>query len=707
MIAVPSTDPLGRVAIVRSAVAGVVSKPVIRRAALSLFGIADTPAAPAWWAGLVPSVERPGAKASAREAALAQILASSVVASPGLASGTIDITATAPTAESAASSASAVADAFVAEQDESTLQARRRDEVAITAHTGALRTAATAAHRRLTDLGGNAPAEAAAARSAAAAQTQVAVTRRDAIKAILAAGSPPLGDGKGVPATIDALQTIYLDQMRQLAHARETLGERHTTVVSLTESVERAAAKLTTEWRRLKVSADAEVGAAHDREDALRRADGSVDATRGAAIAEARLAAQRADAAVLRAEAAAADPVLDNPFRVIARAPVPVAPSGAPSAFRALLAVLAGAFASGAWLKTKRMKSQVKRRGEDPAPGAIADPALQTVSRSEAPTRIDPEASAPLTSHQQVIAPPAEAPMRAAIQTVRLRALQPRAPVPEVPHPEAMAAPQPERTVALSNSPSDQRPRADEILKQALSGLLSVLGNVKPCYGALPTVMVAANEGGVGTTAAALALGQAAAEAGYRVLIVESAKPRPDLAGAADPKAEPLLIDMFGGLRVALRAERCAGALFLAPCFREGSRIASALARGGETPFIEDMADEFDLIVIDGGRAADAAEEDWGADIALRVARFASTRDDDRLIATLALAPEALFGTIAGSSVLPRSAATVPVEDLAPILPMSDVVRPFAAHRPHVQQPQQRPRPQAPRSTMRRRVGLL
>ncbi len=733
VIAVPYTDQLGRLAIVRSAAAGVVSKPVIRRAARSLSETGSLTPASGWWARLTPSAGGAGTKTAAM---LVQGLAGTVVALPGAASGTIEVTATSPTAEGAAARATAVADAFVAEQDDAVLEASRRDEAAIASRIEALQTAAISAHRRLTDLGGNAPVDVAAARSAAAAQTQAVLARRDAIKAILAAGSPPLGDGKGVPATIDAMQTIYLDQMRQLAHARETLGERHTTVISLTESVERAATKLTTEWRRLKASADAEVSAARDREDGLSKADGPTDATRQTAIAEARSAAQRADSALLRAESAAADTVPDNPFRVIARAPVPMASSGLPAALRTLLAIVAGGLASVIWFRARRTGRHGEGRAaatnrdvagallEDaPSSPSRAAPSSRTeletpVSRgtvspaSVSPASVPPASVSPASGTPTFRAPPvveAKPLQRAELLKIEPELFLSRGAEPAVSFPEPIAAPEPDRIVDMPILPTDERPIADELLKQALSGVLPAIGEIEPRFGGLPTVIVAANEIGVSTTAAALALGHAAAEASYRVLIIESARPRPDLATAADPHAEPVLIDMFGGLRVALKAECCAGTLFLAPCFKDGSRIASALARSGDVLFIDELADEFDLIVIDGGRTADAAAEDWGADLALRVARFASSRDDDRLVATLGLASDALLGTIAGSVFSPRIAAILPAaEELAPLPAAPVAVQPFAVHSPlvHQQSYQQRPRPQAARSTMRRRVGL-
>ena len=94
-----------------------------------------------------------------------------------------------------------------------------------------LQDSAIAAHRVLADLGGDV-ADPAATRAASAARVEALRARLDAIRAILAA-DPPLGAGRDVPPNIEALQTSYLDLTRQLAKARETLGDRHTTVIGL------------------------------------------------------------------------------------------------------------------------------------------------------------------------------------------------------------------------------------------------------------------------------------------------------------------------------------------------------------------------------------------------------------------------------------------------------------------------------------------
>ena len=128
--------------------------------------------------------------------------------------------------------------------------------------------------------------------------------------------------------------------------------------------------------------------------------------------------------------------------------------------------------------------------------------------------------------------------------------------------------------------PTPVAPRRDQNFD-----LVVTMARVLPSIAAItprdevPVVMVATNEPGAGTMDAALALGEAAAATGQRVLIVEGNKARPALAVSVDEGAQPALIDVFGDLRVVLCAEAGGGLLYLAPSFRDGARIAADLAR--------------------------------------------------------------------------------------------------------------------------------
>ncbi len=698
IVQVPDAGSLTRLAMVNGAIVGVVSKPVMMRAATSLVG-AGVPVPPADLSErLALAAGVPRTRATGREGRLVEALSSSVVARPGAVPGTVEVSATLPEAERASLVATSVAEAFVAEQDEVAAQAHHRDELAAAARFEVLRAAASTAHDKLSALGGEGSEPIATRPATDAADLAAAIARRDAIGRIIASGVPPLGEGKGVPAGVDALQAIYLDQVRQLAKARETLGERHTTVVSLKEAVQRTAAALTDEWRQLKVVADTDVKAAQARQDASRGGDRPVDGVRQAALVEARGAAQRADAALSRAEAAAADAVEARPYRVVVRASVPPAAAGVPPAARFPLALLAGLVAAA-------LSTRIGRR-VPPAARVAIEPVGEAVSRPE-----------PVPDPVPVADPIADL-VVALDASVEIAALQAAI--------AALSTPS-EKTLDMPFHPSAPRSRDQDALRQAMRDVLPELAAIDPRRDAPPIVMVAANEVGITTMDAALAIGHVAAAVGYRVLVVEGDRPRAELARAADPDIDPILVDMSGGLRVALRAEGGAGVFFLAPCFEDGPRIASALARNGGIPSVDDVADEFDLIVIDGGRAADCAAEAWGADLALRVARFASKRDDDRFVATLGLTSDAFLGTMAGTTFVPKAGlADAPVAEAdvrsgrsAERAEPAVKLQPAAGHQPprsrqpsHSQPAHPRPVPsqpsrsQAPRFAARRRVGL-
>lgn len=641
-----------RIATTRAAADAVVSRPVMARAAASLIGTAMPVPEPAFAERLAVATGLTDARAAGREARLARALAAAVRAAPGDVAGTIDIFATDPDADRAAQVASTVADAFVVDGDDRAAATNRDSDMTTAARLEGLKASASAAHRRFASLGG---VELDPARAQdAAARTVVAQGRVDAIRAIIASGSPPLGDRKDAPPSIESVQNAYLDLARQLAKARETLGDRHTTVIALQNGLRRAGTNLTAEWKRLLRIAEADLSGARSREASL-GAGAPMDATRRAAIDEAREATQRADEAVALAEAARYETSTEDRYRLIARAPVPLAAIGFTLAPRTLIAVLAGFC-----VLVLVLVLPTRRRG-DRAPVPM---------KAERELRLDQDETRPGE--------------RSFFET-------------EMPDGEIPPQHDSERSATMIK-PIQEGPDssdADEQLRAAVQDVLPMLAAIEAQCG-VPAVMVAANEFGVGTMGVALALGQSVAATGLRVLIVESVRPRPELAAAADPDSEPVLVDVFGGLRVALRAEATDGFLYLAPSFRNGTRIASALARSGDVSFVDDVAAEFDLIVIDGGRAAESAGAEPVADAFLRVGRFASQRDDERFLGAFGATKDAFIGTIAASVFVPKQIQ----KPKASVAPFVAAARPTAT-------------PTAPRrvastmpSTARRKVAM-
>ena len=287
-------------------------------------------------------------------------------------------------------------------------QARRKRDIDAIALVERLNAQATAARRRLAALGG-AEADPAQIRAAAAAQTATAQARVDIIHAIIASGAPPLSDRRDVPSGIETLQGTYLDVTRQLAKARETLGDRHTTVISLQNEVKHAAASLTAEWRRLAHLAEAELGTARQREAMLRTTDTAADATRRDAIQEARRSVQVADDNITRAQGEQREtPIDERTYRLMARAPLPTTASGFSVVSRVLVAGGLGLFVFWIGLRLPRF-------------GDAA--ALMSRSRADGGERFDPTA----VDQPVVDAEAADAALRRAMkQKGKVHAQQPR-----------------------------------------------------------------------------------------------------------------------------------------------------------------------------------------------------------------------------------------------------------------------------------------
>ena len=500
-----------------------------------------------------------------------------------------------------------------------------------------------------------------------------------------------------MPTNIDALQTSYLDLTRQLAKASETLGEKHTTVIGLRDGIKRTAAELTAAWTRLAKATEADLADAKSRAVAAAKG-GTRDAGRIATIEAARAAAQAADDSVTRAQGAARDDDQAH-YRLIARAPVPAMADGlAPPLYLATV-TLAGLLMLLISRRILRPKAPALVETSDELALGLtlepAAPALHAVGARVEPeyffeedvAELEPEpAPAPRLEPARARAPARRA-KAAATTTSREDILR-----------EALHA----RTATDLRKPV--APRHEPKRRDSNYDLVVTMARVMPAIDAIvprdevPVVMVATNEPGASTMDAVLALGEAAAATGRRVLIVEGAKARPALAASVDESAEPALIEVFGDWRVVLRAEAGEGLLYLAPSFRDGSRLAEELASSRDTLVADALADEFDLVVIDGDRAAEAFELAREADGFLRVGRFASPRDDERFLALLAAPRDALLGTVAADiSVFVPSAAERPMPAEEPAKPLAAVLRAASAARTTT--------PRAPFAATRRPAG--
>ena len=607
LVAVTDTSGVGAAAPLKAAADAAVSEPVISDAAQSLIGTGYPTPTPSFFerVGLVFALD--WVHPTSAEARLASDLAARVVTQPGAAPGTMDITATTPDPEQSARASSALAHAFVRQSETSAAQTRHRNEVEATQRLGRFKAEAIAARERFIALGGT-QADPVQVHAAATAQVALAQARVDALRAIIASGSPPMSDRRDVPPSIEALQASYLDLSRQLGKALETLGERHTTVISLHDEIRRASTALSGEWRRLERMAEAELGAARGRERDASKAESLAADGRHGSLAEARSAMDVAESRIAQAERDVRD-VSDTgrSTRVLAEATVPTRSFGFDAQIRWTLGALAGFFV---FLIARRVPAWRAR--------------VTDIEKNE---EVDASANE-------------ESPTNRSADSPRYRA-EPMMPARPVTH---------------------HRRELDVEPVSHLHELVASLREIEPAF-AVPTVMIAANEAGVVTTTAALAIARAASFVGRRVLLIAGDEHCADLAAAADPEAVPVVIDVFGRLRVGLRAEASEGTLYLAPGFADGARLAAGLAANRATRLIDDIAVGFDLLVIDGGQATELISADWGVDAIVRVATRLSARDDERLCASFDISDEALIGSFIGGIFI----ASVEREDARPM----------------------------------------
>ena len=601
------------------------------------------------------------ARAASSGSVPADTLSGAVRAEIGHVPGSLMIRAQDADAERAAAMASAVATALVADLEDRAQEASRAGDAAAALRLATLQDTATTAHRRLAELGGDTvdPAQTGAA---AVARIAALHTRLDAIHAIIAAGNPPLGTGRDVPANIDALQTSYLDLTRQLAKANETLGEKHTIVIGLRDGIKRTAAELTAAWARLAKATEADLAEAKSRVAAASKGP-TRDAGRLGTIEAARIAAQVADESVARAQGAARDDDVAH-YRLIARAPVPALAEGLAPPLHLAAATLAGLLMLLIARRVLRPKSPelIEEEADELELAPVLQEAARTVASPQPRDFFDDVEPAPV---------PRREPQRAASRARPGADIGSRESILR----EALRA----KTARSLKTPVAARRDSNDDFVLTMARVMPSIEAIVP-RDEVPVVMVATNEPGASTMDAVLALGEAAAVAGKRVLIVEGAKARPALAAAVDESAAPALIEIFGDWRVVLRAEAGEGLLYLAPSFRDGARLAEELAGSRDTLIADALADEFDLVVIDGDRASEATDLAQEADGFLRVGRFASPRDDERFLALLDAPRHALLGTVAADiSVFVPSLdeRTMPVEE--PAKPLAAVLRAASA----------------------------
>lgn len=594
-------------------------------------------------------------------------LAANAKVFPTEAGTAVAITEIGADASRAARAATAVAQALVAEHETVSAAWRLTRDAHAQARLTALQAAAAQAHERLQALGGP---DAASGRGGVAEQVAKAEAHVETIRAILASGSPPLSD-KDVPPTVQVLQANYLDLIRRLAVARATLGDRHVTIIALQEGVRQASEVLTAEWKRLLRQAQGDLEATRHHQATLGKAGAKAGAI--AAIEAARRATEQADAVVHEAEEDARQAPSNTGYHLISPASPPLHATGWSMLARLLLSVSAGIAGFGLALAGASILALIRRPRRT---GAKATSAFFTEPAPFPSDMFDDSSLLDAFAEIRLTLPDAST---------------------------SFASDEEAATASMGLLPSRSR-SDDQELRDAFGTLVADVAQRESAEGSVPTIMVAANDLRGDTRRVALALAASAAENGLRALLFEGPRQQPDLAAAAELDGEPLLLNLFGTLRVALPAEAIKG-LCLVPSINNGEAIAAALARTGQATLVSELTSSFDLLIIDGGQAIDSADAGLTADVFLRVEDEDSWSDAEHFLDTFKATPDAVLGIVIGGTFVPAETPRIARRPSLPIQSLG-VPRPVGSRGTRIVSPRSGAYAGASRSIARRAIGI-
>ena len=538
---------------------------------------------------LVPQLFGGGAKAPAGGNGARALAAFSrnVVARRSERTYVIDVDVTARSAQKAADLANAVASAFIADRAATRLDGAKRDSAALNTRLADLQKRLSEAETRVQtykqshqiyDANGKRINEqeltdGATALSLARTKTAEAKSRYDQIQRIIAAGRPTDAVTEALKSNlIDRLRGQYADVARQEANYRTTLGDRHPALIETHNQLLQIKSLITEELRRIAAGAANEYQTARSNEQAAERQVGALkkgtDVTSLAAV-ELRELEHDVDASkavydkFLRARDTIGDDGPEGQFaRVIAPAVPPVSPSAPKTATILALALASGLFGgiAQAFFAEYLVNGEPlpERRGAAPTPMAMDRRKnnrwlnIWPFARKYTPVA----AIAPAAVDDPAEQPPLEA------QT-------PSAEPP--PRPDAMHA------FFYSLLPDDIASRND----------------AQPF-----TILVTSLEEKSGKTATAIALAQAAAQDGARVLLIEANNNAPVLKRhVAD--TPPDLIDLMGTLRLCHHLAQAPTVRVVPISDGEDMQVRRLSRR--DAPAIDGIAGNFDIVVLDGG----------------------------------------------------------------------------------------------------------
>ena len=493
--------------------------------------------------------------------------------------------------------------------------------------------------------------EAAKLLAAARARTAEVRSRHDQVRRLTSAGQTMGALPEALRSTaVEKLRLQTADLRRQESNLRVTFGDRHPALIEAREQIRSVQAQLDAEVRRAAEGTYNELQAAIASEAAVTRQVNDLKAmtttTNGALVGLRELDREvEANRAIyerfLRARESLRPDVGDPLMARIAARAVPPLRRSSPRPLAALIAALAGGLALGMGVALglehrARFKAKATPAGALDSPPVSQALPVDPVETSRLATRLDTFAedrsSLPMGSAaprgldaakvvddlqaSQDAALLQPGPVAASLPLASASTAGPRsaalargdaiAVLPRIGENLAMPAAQarwgsqvaPFLEVRFSGQSSFSR-AAHDLCKQML-GEFDSDDVVK--------ILITSIEPGVGKSVLAANLAQAAAEAGERVLLIDANSQHPSISALAPHDEPPALIALSGTMRLAYRLWTGSGSLHLIPLSPAEKRLTRRLVRDQSTEFIEGIADNFDLVIVDGP-VARAGEE--------------------------------------------------------------------------------------------------
>ena len=536
----------------------------------------------------------------------------------------IEVTSTDPL--KAARLADAVAQAYLADQQSTRIDAASRDSEWVRGQISDMQAQLQAAEVKaqaykrdngLIDTNGKLLneqelADASAGLTQARARQTEVKARLDQIKHVGASGRSldSLPDALRSPA-IDKLRSQYADISRQQATLRQTLGARHPALLESDQQLRDIRKLISEELARIEAgvsneyqTAEANARALESRVDELKTQTSTSNGVRVHLDELQRDVDARRSVydRFLRARDTVREQAVDAPIgRVIAAAAVPTAPSS-PKTF----AVLAVALAIGLSIGTA-LALLTKLRPRWPGAAVALAPNLSRAEEEE-PAKLHEPATVPVLGFvPSPFGNAAHLTTRPAFLD-RLQTAWPTAAdaefVPSLPafRSSVQALGLPETT-----GPVVARPSPATLVMTSLSGCES-------------------------RTTLALGTAEAAAASGRRTLVIDADEKCGLLRELVAPGARAALIDLMGTTRLCYRISSASrGSISVVPIVPNETQIARRLAGHSDTPRIDGIASNYDLVIFDGPSVGQAAQLDALAasvDMVLLIAPKDATRTD-------------------------------------------------------------------------------